>query len=181
MVSGNISESPDHKVKLEYEAEDGTVVVLWEPKEGKYLLQTSFDGSGAILDQRLLKLESHSQNEVIEAFLESNGIEPKESVYESIEFNGSCPSCSTPALVRYASIEGKASKIPIMPIYTCKNCGTKAYHLTDKYLKKLVASNKGLFENVDMQEFAADEQKFINELEAYIIRIFASKHILKVK
>jgi transposase-like protein len=181
MVSGNISESPEHKVRLEYEDSEGPVIVLWEPKEGKYLLQTIFDDKSGILDQKLLNLESHSQNEVIEAFMESNGIEPKESVYESVEFHGECPSCRMPSLVRYAAVESKASKIPIMPIYTCKNCGSKSYHLTKRYLKKLITSNKELFENADIEEFAGDEQKFINELEAYIVRVFASKHILKVK
>ena len=181
MVSGNVAESPNHKIKLEYESMGSTITVLWEPKGSKYLLQTSFDEHGGILDQKLINITNHDRKEVVEAFMDANGIEPKESVYEEIEFKGKCPACGKPELVRYASVESDASKIPIMPIYTCSGCGTEAYHLTDAYLKKLVASNKSLFENLDLEEMAKDEQKFINELKAYIIRVFASKHILNAK
>ena len=181
MVSGNISESPEHKIKLEYEHEGALLTVLWEPKSGAYLLQTSFDENAVILDQKLINLNNHGQKEVVEAYMDANGIEPKESVYEDVKFRGNCPNCGKPDLVRYASVEHNASKIPIMPIYTCSGCGSKAYNLADAYLKKLVMSDKSLFENIDLEDMARDEQKFINELKAYIVRVFASKHILNAK
>jgi hypothetical protein len=181
MVSGNISESPEHSIKLEYELGGELLRALWEPKDGGYTLQTIFDRDGGILDQKLINLKGHDQKEVVEAFMESNGIEPKESVYEPITLHRECLSCHHKTLIRHASSEKKPSKIPIMPMYDCSNCGAKAYHLTDRYLKKLVVSNKELFEGMDMKEFEADEQKFINELKAYIIRVFASKHVLNVK
>ncbi len=180
-IHGSIAESPEHKIKLEYETEEGLMLVLWEPKGNNYSLQTSFDRNGGILDQKLMKLDGHDQKEIVEAYMESNDIQPNESVYESIEFKGKCPECGKQSLVRYASVERDASKIPIMPIYTCSGCGTKAYHITDAYLKKLVKSNSSLFENIDLKEMAEDEQKFINEIKAYIVRVFASKHILKAQ
>lgn len=181
MSSGNISESPEHSIKLEYELGGEPLQVLWEPKGEGYTLQTTFDKYGGILDQKLINIKDHDQKEVVEAFMESNEIEPKESVYEPIKLHKECPSCHHNTLVRHASTEKKPSKIPIMPMYDCSSCGAKAYHLTDRYLKKLIVSNKELFEGMDMKEFEADEQKFINELKAYILRVFASKHVLNIK
>ncbi|MEM0154237.1 MAG: hypothetical protein QW814_00160 [Methanothrix sp.] len=181
MTSGNISESPEHSIKLEYELGGKLLQALWEPKDGGYTLQTIFDKDGGILDQKLINLQGHDQKEVVEAFMDSNDIEPKESVYEPVALHKECPSCHRRTLVRRSYIEKKPSKIPIMPMYECTNCGSKAYYLTDWYLKKLVVSNKELFEGVDIKEFETDEQKFINELKAYIIRIFASKHVLNIK
>lgn len=181
MASGNISESPEHSIKLEYELDGVQLQALWEPKGDGYTLQTIFDKDGGILDQRLINIKGHDQKELVEAFMDSNGIEPKESVYEPITLHKGCPSCHRNTLVRHASTEKKPSKIPIMPLYDCSSCGTKAYYLTDGYLRKLVVSNRELFDGMDMKEFETDEQKFINELKAYIIRVFASKHILNVK
>ena len=153
MVSGNISESPEHSIKLEYEQGGELLQVLWEPKESGYVLQTIFDSEGGIIDQKLINLKEHAQKEVAEAFMESNDIEPKESVYEPIKLHKECPSCHKKTLVRHASAEKKHSKIPIMPMYDCSSCGSKAYYLTDRYLKKLVVSNRELFDGIDMKEF----------------------------
>ncbi len=181
MVSGNISESPDHKIKLEYESKEGFRILLWEPKRESKLLQTVFDGSGAIMDQRLFNAESINSKALAEAFMSKNGIEPKESVYEPVKLKAQCPSCNGASLVRYAETISDASKIPVMPIYMCTECGNKSYYMTDAYLKSLINSKQVLFEPKDMEEFKSNEQKFINELKAYIVRIFASKHILSIK
>ncbi|MEM0201086.1 MAG: hypothetical protein QXD23_01650 [Candidatus Micrarchaeaceae archaeon] len=70
--------------------------------------------------------------------------------------------------------------IPVVPIFRCNSCGKKFYSLTDKYLEKLVSENKDMFEKEDLQEFNENKEKFINTLNAYIIRIFASQKINRI-
>ena len=181
MVSGEISESPQHKIKLHYGDGDSAVTVLWEPKAGSRLLQTFFNGDGAIVDQHLLNIGGHEIKEAVEAYLSENGIEPKESVYEDIAFARACPSCNSYGLQRYAELVSDASKIPVMPIYVCRSCGKKSYYLTDEYLSRLAKTKKELFEADELSEMEKDEQKFINEIKAYIVRIYASKHIPSIR
>ena len=61
MSSGNISESPEHSIKLEYELGGEPLQVLWEPKGEGYTLQTTFDKYGGILDQKLINIKDYDE------------------------------------------------------------------------------------------------------------------------
>jgi hypothetical protein len=68
-----------------------------------------------------------------------------------------------------------------MPLYSCTGCSTKSYYLTRDYLEYLVDNNNSMFEAAELSELSKDKNAFMSELEAYIIRIFASKKIMCIK
>ena len=175
-----ISESPRHSIRLDY-AERARATMLWEPIGREHALETVFDERGAILDQKLVKLNGHTLHDLVSDFLESAGIEPKESVYEEVRIGARCPSCGSAGLRRAAQSAASPASVPVMPLYTCQNCGAKSYHLTDSYLRELVSHNKGLFEPKELEELNTDEERFIKEIREYIARVFASKKILSIK
>jgi len=105
----------------------------------------------------------------------------QEKPFEEIKISKSCPHCNTNSLVRYVDAYSSRQVIPIMPIYSCKNCSKQSYYLTDSYLEYLVYSKKELFSNDEQTELRNNESAFITELKEYIIRIFASKKIMQIK
>ena len=176
-----ISEGPGHSVRLDYRDGDVSMTLLWEPVAKGHVLETKFSSSCSILDQRLIKLGNAAVKDIAEAFMEQHSLEPLETVFEEPKLEAKCPSCGSGRLDRYAKSVKSPNSVPVMPIYQCRECGAKSYHLTDAYLKKLAVSNPGMFELKDLKSMAEDEERFIKELREYIVRIFASKKILSIK
>lgn len=94
-----------------------------------------------------------------------------------------CTKCGNLGLYRELDLVSpdRIREVPVMPIFICKKCSQKHYSLTDEYLKYLVLSNKQLFESAELKEIDTDLESSINTLKEYIIRIFASKRISKVR
>ncbi|EET89580.1 MAG: hypothetical protein LVQ97_01420 [Candidatus Micrarchaeales archaeon] len=181
-MEASISESPSHSIKLEYLQNGVQIVLLWEQIGGDYALQTAFDANGGIIDQVLSKLSGRTLRDSVDGFIERNGIEPRESVFEEVKLKKSCPKCGKMDLVRAAESAGNASAIPVMPIYICGSCGSKSYYLTDAYLAKLVVKNKELFDPKELADIdRLGEEAFMKELREYIVRVFAAKKISNIR
>ena len=158
-------------MRLDYGDGDVSMTMLWEPVADGHVLETKFSSSGSILDQRLIKLGEAAVKDIVEAFMEQHSLEPLETVFEEPRLEAKCPSCGSGRLDRYAKSAKSPNSVPVMPMYQCRECGAKSYHLTDAYLKKLAVSNPGMFESKDIKSMAEDEERFIKELRDYIVRI----------
>ncbi|ASI13371.1 hypothetical protein Mia14_0025 [Candidatus Mancarchaeum acidiphilum] len=176
-----ISESPTHSIKLEFYSEGtGMVTMVWEPVEDA-ILQTLFDLTGGVLDQKLIESDGKSARDFADGFIEANGLEDvRESVYEDVKLDKACPKCGSKDLSR-SEATLKKSNIPIIPTYICKHCNAKSYYLTDTYLKDLVENHKDLFDENELKELNNDKAKLLENMQEYISRIFAVKKIYRIK
>ncbi len=174
-----LSRSKGGKVKVVHE-ENGTFsVVLFEPI-GKDTLESRFEQDGSLTNQRLLK----GTNPVGSADKFIDGLGTSERIveeYVQIKLDKSCPHCASKPLVRYMDTMTYPSEAPVMPLYFCESCKRRSYYLTDAYLRNLVTTNKQLFEPAELAQMDKNEKAFMDELRAYIIRIFASKSIPYIK
>jgi predicted RNA-binding Zn-ribbon protein involved in translation (DUF1610 family) len=168
------------RVRLDYSANGISVVKLWEAK-GKRILETVFDENGAVLQQQLLNMKDSGLEAMIEHELRSiPAKEVKDRPYEDVKLKKPCPGCGSASLERCdRSVSG--DELPVVPMYVCKSCGKKSYHLTAKYLEYLISRNKGLFEQDELAKMGDNHGAFVNELEEYILRIFASKKVMRIR
>jgi hypothetical protein len=161
------------KARVDYETGSGSFTETFE-EHGKAVLRTSFDSEGRVLDRRLLK--KGSARAMAAEFAEGLGGEVLTGEYADVEIKKGCPRCAGGLRLHVA--EGD---IPIMPVYVCRNCGARSLDLTDEYLSALVRENRALFESSELEEMERSPGTFSSELRDYIIKIYASKHILKIK
>ncbi len=143
------------------------------------ILETSFDANGEVLDQKLLKREIGIE-EAARSFLEGIEGEIMAAEYKDVETAKACPKCGSTNVKRDIGAL-KEDGIPIVPRYVCMDCGTHSYRLTDRYLEKLVYSNKPMFSKEELDALDKDSTAFMKELKEYIIRIFASKKIMEIR
>lgn len=102
-----------------------------------------------------------------------------EKPYEDVRLARPCPSCGSPGLMRYSDAFSKEA--PVMPTYYCSACKKRGYYLTDEYLEFLVDNNIALFNDAELRELTQDRSAFVSELKEYIIRIFAAKHVARIR
>ena len=145
------------------------------------VIDTLFDGDGAILMQQIVKNERPLNSIAYDIMRENNILSARETNYTKVRLNKKCPKCDDEGLLRYMDAFSSKNELPIMPLYYCNKCSTKSYHLTDNYLKFLVEKNNGLFSSGEILEMNSDRNGFLEELRSYIIRIFASKRIMCIK
>lgn len=176
-----ISESPDHKIKLEYVVNDKRVTTLWEPKGNDMVLLSNFNIEGGLLNQRLFKAADKTTKDIANDFIDQNGIEDiRESVFEDIRLDKECPSCKSKSLARFAEF-ANTDKIPIIPMYICKKCNSRSYYLTDDYLTILINEHKDLFEEAEIKESEEDFDKFRDNVKEYISRVMAMNKVIRIK
>lgn len=146
------------------------------------MLEVTFNESGQILHQKLIKYDKGRIHEISGIFIKS--LNPDELVrvgYEEVKFGGKCPTCGRSELKRYVELFRSNDILPVLPLYVCRNCKAQSYYLTDDYLEYLVLNNRELFSEEELKELDRDKPAFIKELKGYIIRILASKKISSVK
>ncbi len=179
-----LSRGTGGKVKLEYVQKDEKRMALWEPF-GKGVLETIFDGDGAVLNQSLFEKIDNSSSDIdrrLKELLQSIAAEePIDSTYSEIKINKKCPTCGAATLERIVGLETEKPGVPVMPTYTCKSCNGRSYYLSDTYLERILSNNESLLSPEEIKEMRANREAFINELKEYIIRIFASKRIMRIK
>jgi DNA-directed RNA polymerase subunit M/transcription elongation factor TFIIS len=167
------------KVLLEYNTQGRKTIKLWEEKHGG-TLETTFNCDGAILAQKLLGGTTPEQR-IKSTLGAASAPSALEKAYEEVKLNRQCPNCGEARLVRFADSIVSSKDLPVMPIYRCTACKKRSYYLTDEYLEFLVANNTTLFDPKERAELEKDRHAFMNELKEYIIRIFAAKHIARIR
>ena len=169
------------KAKIEYALNGSKRLALFEGI-GSCILQTTFDDCGSILDQALLKSDGRNMEQVSNGFLAKLGASKvAEGSFSEIKLQRPCPKCGSAPLTRYLDTKLYPLEVPVMPLYVCGSCKAKSYYMTDDYLRRLVQSSRALFSEEELSQLGRDENAFVNELRANIIRIFASKRIMHVK
>jgi hypothetical protein len=101
--------------------------------------------------------------------------------YERVYSNSACNQCGG-RVVRELDLKEPESiaEVPVVPIFVCTECSKKYYSMSKSYLRHLVNENQDLFEKRDLEEKEKDIDAFINTLNEYIVRVFASKKISKL-
>jgi hypothetical protein len=183
MSAGKVSRSGTGKVKLEYLEGKEKRFALWEPFE-KGIVETVFDEHGAVLKQELFQ---GGKNPIIEVdnymkrFMNQVHLDDTvDETYSEIKLDKKCPTCENDSLKRILDL-AKEPSVPIMPTYVCTTCNGKCYYLSDTYLESLVSNNTSMFSDTERKELEANKEAFLHELKEYIIRIFASKRIIRIK
>ncbi len=102
--------------------------------------------------------------------------------YNGVDVDAVCASCSG-TLTRELDLVHPSviNAVPVVPSYVCRRCSKRFYSMTDAYLKSLVANKKELFDEKDLKELSENEEAFVSTLQEYIIRIFASKKISRIR
>ena len=173
-----VSKNSLGKVRIDYGKGGSNTTVLFEPI-GKNTLESRFDPIGSITSQRLIG--SGDTGRVAEDFIAGMYAEIADGEYSDVTLQKECPKCGGEPLARYIDTLPSPTEAPVMPFYMCSKCGTKSYYLTEEYLKSLVNENRELFAESELSELGRDEGAFIQELGAYIIRIFASQRIMRIR
>jgi hypothetical protein len=145
------------------------------------VLLTEFEEGGAIVNQTY-KMSKDPESSLKE-YLGAKDISIENTdTYNKVIYKSACQDCSG-ILVRELDLkEPRAiSKVPVVPIFACTKCGKRFYSMTDRYLRKLVSENESLFEGEELEEKKKDIDAFINTLNEYIVRVFASKKIGRLR
>ncbi|MGC8710201.1 MAG: hypothetical protein ACP5RF_01130 [Candidatus Micrarchaeia archaeon] len=174
--------SPDGRLKADFYYGNEKRTVLSERIMRGFLV-TEFNEDGEVLGQSL-----ENADDGIEALRRHtpNGAYTYNIIdkpfYEGVHINAECSKCGKRSIRRELDLIDTRllSKVQTMPIFVCTSCGQKFYSLTDTYLKTLIRLNMELFTKEELAEREKDEGAFVNELKEYIIRIFASKKIMRI-
>ena len=168
------------KVKLEYKLNNADMIKLWEA-QGDRVVETTFDSAGAVLHRQLLKSSRDKIESMVQSELDSASIRTaREKPFEDIRLNKPCPSCGSRSLSNYSK-SASGESLPVVPIYMCKSCSSRSYYLSKDYLEYLVKVNADMFSQGELSEYGKDNGAFIRELDSYILRIFASKKIARIR
>lgn len=175
-----VYKSPDNRYRTSYFEKDGAKRFCLAEKTMKGALITEFSDSGRLIDQIYYKdgrseelLRTHLGSEIV--------IEPI-SEYERVLVAVECKKCNKEKVVRELDLVNTihVENVPVVPIFRCLGCGERFYAMSEEYLRALVQRNAELFEKDEVEEMEKDQGVFVNTLNEYIIRIFASKKISRL-
>lgn len=174
-----ITRSPDGRcLSSIYQKGSERAFSLFE-RTGEGTLATEFMETGEILNMSYY--HSAGLHEVIEKSLGNVSIEDA-SAYTGILLKSPCTACGAGPIQRELDLVPPASisKPPVIPLFKCASCGKRFYAIRNEYLELLAEGNSGLFEKEELEEMSKDRATFINTLNEYVIRIFASKKISRM-
>ncbi len=176
-----ISSNGKGRVKLEYIHNGNDRILTWSAR-GSKALETVYDAEGAILVQRVVALDKEGVDKRTKDILTATGLKAAQKTeFIEVRLKRPCPQCGEYSLASHAEAFPRSDEIPIMPMYYCTGCKGKSYYLTDQYLEYLVENNRELFSEQDVSALSSDKEAFLDELRENIIRIFASKRIMRIK
>lgn len=104
------------------------------------------------------------------------------SNYERVSVSTPCKKCGEEKIAREMDLADPylIENVQVVPLFRCLSCGERFYSMSKEYLSSLVERNVGLFETDEIEEKKKDPALFVNTLNEYIIRIFASKKITRL-
>ncbi len=101
--------------------------------------------------------------------------------YNGISICVKCPKCKGDISREFDVCDILSVKeVPVVPILICRKCNEKYYSMNKEYIDFLVENNEHLFTPEELEERKKDTKSFTNELNEYIIRIFAAKKIQRL-
>jgi hypothetical protein len=155
--------------------------VAEKTREG--VLLSEFNSDGEILNQHYVKEKDHLARLISYLKLPEPVSVKEVDAYERVAVKAKCSKCSSASLVRQLDLVDPMSiaDVPVVPMYICLKCSERHYSITDTYLRRLARMNTTLFSKEELAEMSKDEDSFVKQLYEYIIRIFASKKINRIK
>jgi len=175
-----VYKSPDNRYRTSYFEKGGLERFCVVEKTRKGSLISEFSRGGRIMDQ--IYYAGKAPEEILGAHFGGEVSVKAVPVYEKVKVSSSCKRCEDEKVVRELDLATPAlvESIPVVPTFRCLGCGERFYGMSEEYLGSLVKKNVGLFEGEELAQMEKDERLFINELNEYIIRIFASKKISRL-
>jgi len=181
-----IIKSGDGRYRTEaYSSKNGENFAVFE-KIVNGTVATEFSMDGDVVDQ--IYYRSNDPVECIKGFFANREIVSEIKIdeyerYDPVEVRGVCPSCGKKSLCRELDLvePSMIKNVPVIPLYVCKSCGKKYYSLNDAYLEKLIDRNRELFSEEETAELEKDRMETAKTIQEYVLRIFASKKISRLK
>lgn len=180
-MSLDVSRSGDGRLRTcEYERGGAGRFCVSEPVAGGVLI-TEFSKRGAVVDQAYAS-GSDALSE-LSRFLGRADLEVRDAkTYEAVKVDAACTACGSSVSRELDTKTLEAvTDIPVVPMFVCGKCGKRFYSMSGQYLRKLVESQRQLFEKEAIEALERDEGAFISELKANVIRIFASKKVSELR
>lgn len=173
--------SEDNRYRSDYYSKSGSGSFCIGERTLKGILITEFEIGGNILNQ--VYVSGTDTEKELKSYLSADIDVKKAEKYDRVKINAVCDKCNEYSLMRNLDLISPdvINEVSVVPIYICTKCGKKFYSMTDRYLRNLVKGNLALFDKDEVEELKKDEYLFINTLQEYIIRIFASKKISRIK
>jgi hypothetical protein len=175
--------SPDSRLRTDnYKKDESECFSIAETLMSGALV-TEFKDTGEVINQ--IYFTKKDVKDAISIYLGNTVIIDFVDVqaYTPVTVGIPCSKCGADAIAR--SLDGqdttKTRDVSVVPLFVCKKCGARFYSMTDSYLKRLIENNISLFEKEEIDQKKKDDAEFVRELQEYIIRIFASKRIHRLK
>ncbi|MGI0141112.1 MAG: hypothetical protein ACREBF_00460 [Candidatus Micrarchaeales archaeon] len=179
-----VHKSPDGRYRTDFYEFEGQKAFAVIEKTAHGVLVSEFSKDGEVLDQTYNK----SKEPLAEIAVHLKNVTEKIMIknvdnYEHVKVNATCETCTNGKISREMDLvhPSAITTVPVIPLFVCSNCKKKLYSITQSYLKNLVVRNVGLFEPDEEKMRKTNEAAFIKEIQEYMIRIFASKKLARMK
>ncbi|MDE1827540.1 MAG: hypothetical protein KGH65_00035 [Candidatus Micrarchaeota archaeon] len=176
--------SPDGRLRSDFYDASGERVFAVAERTAHGILVSEFNQDGEVVDQAYRK--SNMALVELASFLKKAAEElqvEETDQYVSVRVNALCDDCRTDSIRREMEILDPATvtSIPVIPLFVCTRCGKKYYSMHPGYLKNLARRNSELFDGEEEKFRQRDEEAFMREIQEYMIRVFASKKLARMK
>lgn len=179
-----VFQSEDGRLRTDFYTVEGTREFVVAEKTAKGVLLTKFNGYGEVLDQLYKRpgdalVELRGYVEAVDTMLNVENVPD----YRMVEVSARCENCNGTEIRRELDLAEPSfiERVPVVPIFICRKCSKRFYSMTGMHLSNIVSRNLDLFESEELKMKGHDEKEFLRVLEEYVIRIFASKRITKMK
>lgn len=176
--------SSDNRYRTAYYKKGPSEIFCIAERTAKGVLITEFGRNGSLINQVYLDKDDALQElkRHVSGFFDDLRIEDV-GEYEKVSINALCDACNTKSVARELdfAVPALVTNVPVVQTLRCLKCGKRFYSVTRPYLKALVNGNLDLFDGGEIRQKDEDEERFINTLNEYVIRIFASKKINRLE
>ncbi|MDE1850260.1 MAG: hypothetical protein KGH54_00500 [Candidatus Micrarchaeota archaeon] len=179
-----IHKSPDGRLRSDFYDANGERAFAVAERTAHGVLVSEFNEHGEVLDQAYKK--SNMALAELASFLKKAAGElqvEETKQYVPVKVNAMCDDCKTDSIKREIEVldPETVTSIPVIPLFVCIKCGKKYYSVHPGYLRNLVQRNVELFDGDEEKFRQRDEAAFIKEIQEYMIRVFASKKLARMK
>lgn len=141
----------------DYPSGDGMCFCVAEETRMGTLI-TEFKDSGEVLDQFCSR--AGDAKAALGDYLKGTGVPDflDSGTYEKVRVGARCTKCKG-EIARELDLKNPKDigRVPVVPIFLCRNCGSRFYSMTDSYLKKLISRQAGLFSDDDLRAMEGNE------------------------
>lgn len=169
--------SSDTRLRSDFYSRNGADICVLIENTQNGMLFTELNRRGLVEKQLYVKPGDADYSEIVSIMDVSDAGE-----YAGLAVDANCTACGGEVVRELDLVHPSViTHVPVVPVYICRKCSKRFYSMTDGYLKSLVASRKELFDEKDLKELSENESMFVSTLQEYIIRIFASKKVSRIR